>query len=75
MSPSVKGPFALAVAAFAIAVALLIVLTIGPRRLDPDVLAGIAVGVLIGGALDAVLPYVVRAANRVMRATDRDDRR
>ena len=52
-----------------------VLVAIGPRRIDADVAAALVIGVLLGGTIDRFLPLLVRAVNRAMRIRPRDDGR
>jgi len=55
--------------------AAIVLVAIGPRRIDADVAAALVIGVLLGGTIDRFLPLLVRGVNRAMRTRPRDDAR
>lgn len=62
------------IALLSLALAVVIYASVGPRQIDSDVIAAGAIGTLIGGGLDQLLPILVRWANRLMRDRPRDGR-
>lgn len=58
----------------AMAVVVIIAVSVGPRRIDSDVIAAMVIGILLGGAIDRLIPTFVRTGNRAMRHRPSDGR-